>query len=182
MIGQHENVVSRFAGTKAGPSSLINLPQRFPGLGWMEEADGAHTLRFAISVFLRAHFSSRRACKKFSLPADLAEDMRLFLVREGGGPTRSPILLTALEEPDGTSAMRTRVSFPNAVEVDGRYRAVFVICGLAFDLFYGEPLEEALFTTSLSNGSRPWVHIGPWTKRAGFVKWVEDGRAARGRR
>jgi hypothetical protein len=181
MIGEHENVVSRFAGNKDGPPSLINLPRKFPGLGWLEEADGAHTLRFAVSVFLRAHFTSRRPCRTFSLPAELAEDMRLFLIRKGGGPTRSPILLTALEEPDGISAMRTRVSFPNAVEAEGKYRAVFVVCGLAFDLFYGEPIEEALFRVSLSNGSRPWVRIEPWSKRAGFVKWVEEGKAARAR-
>jgi hypothetical protein len=181
MIGQHENVVSRFAGTKDGPSSLINLPTKFPGLGWMEEAEGAHTLRFAIAVFLRAHFSSRRACRTFSLPADLAEDMRLFLIGKGAGPTRSPIVLTALDEPDGISAMRTRVSFPNAVAIEGKYRAVFVVCGLAFDLFYGEPIEEALFRVSLSNGSRPWVRIEPWSNRAGFVKWVEEGRASRAR-
>ena len=178
-IGRYENAVSKFAGNHNRRSTLLELPRRFPSLGWMEPEEGQVTLRFAIAVFLRAHFSSKGPCRRFRLPDGLVEPLRLFLL-DVGQPLSCPILLTAIEEPDDLPLMRTRVSFPVAFESPGQYSAMFVICGLAFDLFHGDEVDPALFRISISHGSRRWVRMEPWTKRPEFVKWVQDGhRAAR---
>jgi hypothetical protein len=175
-IGVDEGAVARLAGTVEAPSPLVSsMPRHFPKIGYLDEDTGWHFLRFAISIFWRAHLSHRPEFQDFLLPDDLASDFRLFLIDGSPLPSTHPVLMTVLDYSHGIH-VGTLVSLPKASKTDGEYAASFVMGGMIFEIPRGpnERVRQAHLRLSLSHGTRPWVMVQPWDYRRGMRQIALD--------
>ena len=144
-LGKDEDYVARLAYRDDGRLGLLDLTsaERLGGAGLYVMPAGVldcqAIVRFAASVFWRAHESSRPECANLRLWNAQAEGLRLFVLGEAELPWR--VCFTAcvlMDSSTGLSGGRSTCLFPETAKkgADGIHE--FLVCGLLFRLYTGE--------------------------------------------
>ena len=169
-IGKLDNYVSRLVYQKDGSLPIMaNFGRRYRAIRDGEVAEGAEAgaldvdriCRFAISVFWRAHISTRPECKLQLGP--YGDVFRRYLLGEVEFPKRARLLLYVFENASvGPTDFDHAFNMPASTRVDGRYRHVdFLLCGLQFNLALGSPEYLPSKSMCLHHSLRKLVFIAP---------------------
>ena len=116
-----------------------------------------HLIDFAVSIFWRSAVASVSGTNSFTLPSQVSDLLRSYLLNHGHELGSIPITLSVLDQPRGlvANAFHRLFMVPGSHRANGYRLHGFLLCGLYFTMAEGSAIPPENFQCSLAHAKTP---------------------------